>query len=63
MEENGYLCSHYFSDTLYYCDVDANLPTYHVPDYYAYMMTEHCWYITSDFKSELVIENGEAVWK
>ena len=46
-----------------YCDVDANLPTYHVPDYYAYMMTNHCWYITSDFKSELVIEDGEAVWK
>lgn len=46
------------------CDPDAQLPGYHVPDYYPYMMTHHYWQLSPHIKSELIIDaNGRAVWK
>ena len=45
------------------CDVDANIPTYNVPAYHAYMMKSHYWSLKTYFTAELTIENGKAVWK
>ena len=45
------------------CDPDANLPSYGVPDYRAYMMKQHYWSLSATSKFELTISNGKAVWK
>ena len=45
------------------CDVDANIPQYHVPAYNAYMMRSHYWGLSKKFSAELVIEDGKATWK
>ena len=45
------------------CDPDAQLPGYGFPDYYPYMMKQHCWYVTPERRLELIIdENGAAEW-
>ena len=47
----------------YLCDPDAQLPSNNLPDYFAYMMEEHCWQITPMVRFELTItEDGVAVW-
>lgn len=46
------------------CDPDAQLPGNKLPDYFAYMMEEHCWVVTPERYFELTInEDGVAVWR
>ena len=47
----------------YICDVDAQLPSYGNPPYTAYMMTSHYWHLAPQYKYELTIQDGKAVWK
>lgn len=45
-----------------YCDAQAEIPVWEVPDYSRYMMQEHAWDVITDWHTELTLSNGNVYW-
>ena len=45
-----------------YCDAQAEIPRWEVPDYSRYMMENHAWAVITDWHTELILSNGKVNW-
>ena len=45
-----------------YCDAQAEIPQWNVPDYSRYMMEKHAWAVITDWHTELTLSNGKVYW-
>lgn len=45
-----------------YCDAQAEIPKWEVPDYSRYMMENHAWAVITDWHTELTLSNGKVNW-
>lgn len=52
----------YYNGKWRICDPDYQIPSWDLPDYKAYMMDKHDWYLDPYWRSELTIVDGKAVW-